>query len=194
MVLAASGHEELLSLAEPLLSDLPSVPHPDYPESVYVGGQYRHEADSGVGFPSCNFLMSMFSFSFHFYVYQFCCYWKLWISWPGHPFHSCFWGSWWVAKWERSCQSDDSSGLSFRLGLLKKFMTSRCSCILFSCWYRFALSGPIYLTYPNPFESDIKAERFVEIKYYPGFQLGFQLGSQLPLLLNFRFSLQILQL
>ncbi|KAH7833371.1 hypothetical protein Vadar_005627 [Vaccinium darrowii] len=49
MVLAASGaeHEELLSLAEPLLSDLPSVPRPDYPESVYVGGQYRHEADSG---------------------------------------------------------------------------------------------------------------------------------------------------
>lgn len=50
MVLAASGveHEELLSIAEPLLSDLPSVPHPGEPKSVYVGGDYRRQADSGV--------------------------------------------------------------------------------------------------------------------------------------------------
>lgn len=50
MVLAASGveHEELLSVAEPLLSDLPSVPRPEEPKSVYVGGDYRCQADSGV--------------------------------------------------------------------------------------------------------------------------------------------------
>lgn len=49
MVLAASGveHEELLSVAEPLLSDLPSVPRPEEPKSVYVGGDYRCQADSG---------------------------------------------------------------------------------------------------------------------------------------------------
>nr|UER43495.1 insulinase protein alpha 1b [Viscum album] len=48
MVLAASGvdHEELLSLAEPLLSDLPSVPRPEEPKSVYVGGDYRCHDDS----------------------------------------------------------------------------------------------------------------------------------------------------
>ncbi|KAM6585208.1 hypothetical protein CsatB_012210 [Cannabis sativa] len=48
MVLAASGvdHEELISLAEPLLSDLPSVPNPEEPKSVYVGGDYRRHADS----------------------------------------------------------------------------------------------------------------------------------------------------
>ncbi|KAJ8644931.1 hypothetical protein MRB53_006679 [Persea americana] len=48
MVLAASGveHEELLSYAEPLLSDLPKVPAPEVPKSVYVGGDYRCQADS----------------------------------------------------------------------------------------------------------------------------------------------------
>ncbi|XP_058074113.1 mitochondrial-processing peptidase subunit alpha-like [Magnolia sinica] len=48
MVLAASGveHEELLSYAEPLLSDLPKVPPPTAPKSVYVGGDYRCQADS----------------------------------------------------------------------------------------------------------------------------------------------------
>ncbi|WOK95698.1 mitochondrial-processing peptidase subunit alpha [Canna indica] len=48
MVLAASGveHEELVSLAEPLLSDLPKVSRPEEPESVYVGGDYRCQADS----------------------------------------------------------------------------------------------------------------------------------------------------
>lgn len=50
MVLAASGveHEELLSYAEPLLSDLPKVPPPEVPKSVYVGGDYRCQADSPV--------------------------------------------------------------------------------------------------------------------------------------------------
>ncbi|KAF3450674.1 hypothetical protein FNV43_RR06763 [Rhamnella rubrinervis] len=49
MVLAACGveHEELLSMAEPLLSDLPSVPRPQEPKSVYVGGDYRFQADEG---------------------------------------------------------------------------------------------------------------------------------------------------
>lgn len=50
MVLAASGveHEELLSIAEPLLSDLPNVPSPKVPDSVYVGGDYRRQADCEV--------------------------------------------------------------------------------------------------------------------------------------------------
>ena len=50
MVLAASGveHEELLKVAEPLLCDLPSVPRLEEPKSVYVGGDYRCQADSGV--------------------------------------------------------------------------------------------------------------------------------------------------
>ncbi|CAI9779903.1 unnamed protein product [Fraxinus pennsylvanica] len=49
MVLAASGvdHDELLKYAEPLLSDLPNVPRPAEPKPVYVGGDYRHQADSG---------------------------------------------------------------------------------------------------------------------------------------------------
>jgi hypothetical protein len=50
MVLAASGveHEELLSIAEPLLSDLPSTHRLEEPKSVYVGGDYRRQADTGV--------------------------------------------------------------------------------------------------------------------------------------------------
>lgn len=50
MVLAASGveHEEFISIAEPLLSDLPSVPCSEEPKSVYVGGDYRRHADIGV--------------------------------------------------------------------------------------------------------------------------------------------------
>ena len=50
MVLAASGveHEELLKIVEPLLSDLPSVPHPPEPKSVYVGGDYRCQTEAGV--------------------------------------------------------------------------------------------------------------------------------------------------
>lgn len=49
IVLAASGveHEELLSIAEPLLSDLPSVPRPEEPKSVYTGGDYRCQSESG---------------------------------------------------------------------------------------------------------------------------------------------------
>ncbi|KAH7547208.1 mitochondrial-processing peptidase subunit alpha [Ziziphus jujuba] len=48
MVLAASGveHEELLSMAEPLLSDLPSMPRLEEPKSKYVGGDYRRQADA----------------------------------------------------------------------------------------------------------------------------------------------------
>lgn len=50
MVLAASGveFEELISVAEPLLSDLPRVQRPEEPKSVYVGGDYRRQADSPV--------------------------------------------------------------------------------------------------------------------------------------------------
>ncbi|XP_048233665.1 mitochondrial-processing peptidase subunit alpha [Ricinus communis] len=48
MVLAASGveFEELISVAEPLLSDLQSVQCPEEPHSVYVGGDYRRQSDS----------------------------------------------------------------------------------------------------------------------------------------------------
>lgn len=50
MVLAASGVDldELLPIAEPLLSDLPKVSCPVEPKSVYVGGDYRQQADSQV--------------------------------------------------------------------------------------------------------------------------------------------------
>lgn len=50
IVLAASGveHEELLKVAEPLLSDLPKAPRAEEPTPVYVGGDYRRQADSGV--------------------------------------------------------------------------------------------------------------------------------------------------
>ncbi|WCJ39700.1 mitochondrial processing peptidase alpha subunit [Euphorbia peplus] len=48
MVLAASGVDldELVSVAEPLLSDLPGVQRAEEPKSVYVGGDYRRQADS----------------------------------------------------------------------------------------------------------------------------------------------------
>ncbi|XP_023156329.1 mitochondrial-processing peptidase subunit alpha [Zea mays] len=48
MVLAASGvdHDALISVVEPLLSDLPCVKRPEEPKSVYVGGDYRCQADS----------------------------------------------------------------------------------------------------------------------------------------------------
>ncbi|KAK6914806.1 Peptidase M16, C-terminal [Dillenia turbinata] len=48
IVLAASGveHEELVSLAEPLLSDFSSEAGPGEPKSKYVGGEYRCQADS----------------------------------------------------------------------------------------------------------------------------------------------------
>ncbi|XVE88797.1 hypothetical protein DITRI_Ditri19aG0097400 [Diplodiscus trichospermus] len=56
MVLAASGieHEELLQIAEPLLSDLPAGPHLEEPKSVYVGGDFRRQADS----PSTHFALA----------------------------------------------------------------------------------------------------------------------------------------
>ncbi|PHT52140.1 putative mitochondrial-processing peptidase subunit alpha-1 [Capsicum baccatum] len=48
MVLAASGveHEELLKVAEPLLSDLPKAATTGEPKPVYVGGDYRRHAES----------------------------------------------------------------------------------------------------------------------------------------------------
>ncbi|KAG6533314.1 mitochondrial-processing peptidase subunit alpha-like [Zingiber officinale] len=48
IVLAASGveHEELVSIAKPLLSDVPKVLRHEEPKSVYVGGDYRCQADS----------------------------------------------------------------------------------------------------------------------------------------------------
>ncbi|XP_016540381.2 mitochondrial-processing peptidase subunit alpha [Capsicum annuum] len=48
MVLAASGveHEELLKVAEPLLSDLPKAATAGEPKPVYVGGDYRRHAES----------------------------------------------------------------------------------------------------------------------------------------------------
>ena len=50
IVLVASGveHKELLFVAEPLLSDLPSVPLLEEPKSVYTGGDYRCQSESGV--------------------------------------------------------------------------------------------------------------------------------------------------
>ncbi|CAI9100486.1 OLC1v1037599C1 [Oldenlandia corymbosa var. corymbosa] len=49
MVLAASGveHDELLKYAEPLLSDMPAVARPKEPTPVYVGGDYRRQAEEG---------------------------------------------------------------------------------------------------------------------------------------------------
>ncbi|KAJ8750912.1 hypothetical protein K2173_016093 [Erythroxylum novogranatense] len=48
IVLAATGveHEELVSIAEPLLADLPVVSSIREPDSVYVGGDFRCQADS----------------------------------------------------------------------------------------------------------------------------------------------------
>jgi mitochondrial-processing peptidase subunit alpha len=50
IVLAASGvdHDELVSIAEPLLSDIPSVSGTTRPKSTYIGGEYRRSADSSV--------------------------------------------------------------------------------------------------------------------------------------------------
>ncbi|KAJ9183874.1 hypothetical protein P3X46_007674 [Hevea brasiliensis] len=49
MVLVASGveHEELVCIAEPLLSDLPEASNTVVPKSVYTGGDFRCQADSG---------------------------------------------------------------------------------------------------------------------------------------------------
>jgi hypothetical protein len=62
MVLAASGvdHEELLSVAEPLLADLPSVPRSEEPKSTYVGGDFRRHGEEGVRF---NFYITPFILS-----------------------------------------------------------------------------------------------------------------------------------
>ncbi|GKV36600.1 hypothetical protein SLEP1_g44712 [Rubroshorea leprosula] len=56
MVLAASGvvHEQLLQIAEPLLSDVPSGTYMEEPKSYYVGGDYRQQADS----PSTHFALA----------------------------------------------------------------------------------------------------------------------------------------
>lgn len=65
MVLAASGveHEEFLSIAEPLLSDLPSTKRFEEPSSVYVGGDYRRQADIGVCITPSSSLTIFFSFT-----------------------------------------------------------------------------------------------------------------------------------
>ncbi|GLU14416.1 hypothetical protein SLE2022_309880 [Rubroshorea leprosula] len=56
MVLAASGvvHEQLLQIAEPLLSNLPAGTYLEEPKSYYVGGHYRQQADS----PSTHFALA----------------------------------------------------------------------------------------------------------------------------------------
>ncbi|KAJ8766713.1 hypothetical protein K2173_005324 [Erythroxylum novogranatense] len=48
IVVAASGveHEELVSIAEPLLSDLPMISSVGEPDSVYTGGDFRRQSDS----------------------------------------------------------------------------------------------------------------------------------------------------
>lgn len=53
MVLAASGveHEELLKVAEPLLSDLPNVTRLAEPKSEYVGGDFRQHTGDEVCTP-----------------------------------------------------------------------------------------------------------------------------------------------
>lgn len=50
MVLAAYGldHDHLLAIAEPLLYDLERGSRVEVPKSTYVGGDYRHKADSEV--------------------------------------------------------------------------------------------------------------------------------------------------
>ncbi|XP_035840290.1 uncharacterized protein LOC110913949 [Helianthus annuus] len=50
IVLAASGveHEQLLKYAEPLLSDFPGGARVEEPQSVYVGGDHRVTADTGI--------------------------------------------------------------------------------------------------------------------------------------------------
>ncbi|KAL1563281.1 mitochondrial processing peptidase [Salvia divinorum] len=50
MVLAASGvdHDKLVEYAEPLVSDLPNVPHPSAPKPIYTGGDFRLNGPSGV--------------------------------------------------------------------------------------------------------------------------------------------------
>lgn len=57
MVLAASGvdHEEVVKIAEPLLSDVPAGTHQSEElKSMYVGGDYRQQADS----PSTHFALA----------------------------------------------------------------------------------------------------------------------------------------
>ena len=56
-------HKELVSVAEPLLPDLPSVPWPEEPKSVYTGGDYRCQGESGVCIiSSSSYLFSLFFF------------------------------------------------------------------------------------------------------------------------------------
>nr|CAD1838696.1 unnamed protein product [Ananas comosus var. bracteatus] len=48
LVLAASGinHQDLIDIVEPLLCDLGRGPTVEVPKSAYVGGDFRHKADS----------------------------------------------------------------------------------------------------------------------------------------------------
>lgn len=65
LVVAASGvdHQYLLDVAEPLLSDWHKGSPVERPESKYIGGDFRHRADSEViYFPST--LLSLFFWGF----------------------------------------------------------------------------------------------------------------------------------
>jgi len=77
MVLAASGvdHGELLSVAEPLLADLPSVPRSEEPKSTYVGGDFRRHGEEGVcsSFYITPFILSCISFILTYSFKKKCC-------------------------------------------------------------------------------------------------------------------------
>jgi hypothetical protein len=70
IVLAASGvdHDELVSIAEPLLSDIPNATGTVKPKSVYVGGEYRRAADSSVCFMVLSHTLVIYVMSFIMYL------------------------------------------------------------------------------------------------------------------------------
>jgi hypothetical protein len=70
IVLAASGvdHDELVSIAEPLLSDIPNATGTAKPKSVYVGGEYRRAADSSVYFMVLSHSLVIYVMSFIMYI------------------------------------------------------------------------------------------------------------------------------
>ena len=93
MVLAASGveHEELVSIAEPLLSDLQNVPRPDEPKSIYVGGDFRHHGESKVRTSIyTSYLHFLVSHSFHLSPSNIVIYWLRYVSRAGYTCCSCF--------------------------------------------------------------------------------------------------------
>jgi processing peptidase subunit alpha len=61
-------HKELLSVAEPLLSDIPSVPHHSEepykaPTSAYTGGDFRAMADTAVNFTAFSLTSNLFQYA-----------------------------------------------------------------------------------------------------------------------------------